>query len=160
MAGIRNVEFRFHLEKDTSKNPTITPFPPSKTDFEKSPIWHFVDKLLKGPICAPQPSINIILTYDGAGRLPRDYDAMLALLRDLMYDLVMAEYEHVVVMLGSGSFGNAKERLSLRRFFEDSMGTATVVDGNEGRHLEFCPRELKYQWEEDQCERDFYMEWI
>ena len=36
--------------------------------------------------------------------------------------------------------------------FEDVMGDATVRDGKEGRHMEFCPRAYKDEWEEAEAE--------
>lgn len=152
MKEIRNVELRFHMEKNSAKGPNFDPFSPEAFDFEKNcPIWHFVNE----PNREQKPTITINLTCDGTGKVPQDYKRMLGLMQVLMNDLRTAEIEHVVVKLGLGYHAN--ERLALKEEFEDAMGEAIVMDGNEGRHMEFCPREYKEEWEEAQAEeRELY----
>lgn len=156
MAEIRNVEFHFHLEKDSTKNPTLIPFPPSIDDFGECPIWYFVDE--QGRIQAP--NLTILLTCDGTGSLPRDYDAMLGLLEGLMNDLVTARFEHVEVKLEFGSFVSANERRALKHRFEKVMGTATVIDGNVRYHMEFCPSQFMAELDEERYPAEHYIQWI
>ena len=147
MKEIRNVEFRFHMKKDSTERR----FPLLADDFEKNcPIWHFVDEANR----EQDPTVTIKLTCDGTGKIPKDYNIVLDLLRELMHSLRTAEFEHVVVMLGLGY--NANERLALKDEFEDIMGQATVMDGNEGRHMEFCPREYKEEWQQSEAEEQEY----
>ena len=155
MRQIRNVEFRFHMEKDSTIRPILTPFPPSMDDFEKCPIWHFIEE----ESSERDPTVTIMLTSDGTGKTLYDYNFMFGLLEELMHSLRTAEFEHVVVKLGLGF--NANERRALKDDFEQIMGTATVKDGNEGRHMEFCPRRFKAEWEESEAvERECFTYYI
>ena len=124
------------MEKDS----TGRPLPVEANDFENNcPIWHFF-----GQSTRIRPAFALRLTCDGTGKIPKDYNVMFGLLRELLHSLRSDEFEHVTVQLGLGY--HADERLALRDEFEELMGKATVMDGNEGRHMEFCPRDFKEEW--------------
>lgn len=150
---IHNVEFRFHLTKDIiPKNPL-----PSTADFEKTcPIFHFVKD--EDENLAQNITVTILLTCDGTGKVPRDYERGLHLLHGVMCDLRNNEFEHVVVKLGLGY--HADERWALMEEFEEVMGEAIVMDGKEGRCMEFCPREYQKEWLEREMEERVLYPWM
>lgn len=147
IAQIRHVEFHLHLQKDTRQG-TVTGKHPAKTEFEACPIWNF---LRDSPNGDPHPTVDIILTSDGAGKIPRDYSATFEPLLDLMQQFQSYSFEQVLVKLeGGGSFGDSAARRVLREAFESEMGKATVLDGREGRRMRFDPSSFQLEEQRDE----------
>ncbi len=126
-AAIRHLELYYHLQKNARVQEPITRILNADTTFKGSPIWHFVS------LPGTKPSLDIILTHEGRGKLPNDYMFMLLELEQLMHELMASGFAHVAVTLRgeSGPFGNKKERKWLRETFENHMGPADELDGGQ-----------------------------
>ena len=97
------------------------------------------------------PTLDIVLTHDGRGKLSGDEnnDTLLDLF-ELMHNVAAGYCERVVVELRGGTLGDPAEREFLMGVFENCLGPATVLDGREGRRLEFEPCENHEEWQRNQ----------
>lgn len=154
IAETRQLNFFFHMQPDNPKDRTAYPHPhPSLNEFKREcPIWHFVDAADEGE----KPTCTITIAHHGIGELPDDYDEMLYLLLELMWDIHRSGFEYVIIKVlrrtsryfTEGRLPSYESVAALRSLFEDRLGTATLIDNREEYRMEFYPQLGKswYHW--------------
>ena len=159
MADIRNVVLRFHMKVDVHHSDPSTYDAPAM-EFEYCPIWHFIDDANEIKTDVPKPTCSIIIIYDEADSLSRDYNSSLSILLGLMRVLTQSGFEDVRVKIlfapsavegPRASWGAQEDHLHfLKPQFERRLGRAMMYAfwGDECE-LEFRPGALAKKWIKD-----------